>query len=116
MKRHGQRPRQMVVTSARGSQPAGRIRYKLAARGAGEDAQSLQKFANDGPIQTVVAMLSLGQHLNQTRGLQTIQVCASRGWIYARDDGKLSAGSRPAIQQAVQHARSRRLANRRSNP
>jgi hypothetical protein len=61
-------------------------------------------------FQAVVAMLSLDQNSNQIRRLQPAQVCACSGWANFGHHGKLGAGSRTAVHQAVEDARSRRLA------
>jgi hypothetical protein len=56
-------------------------------------------------------MLSLSEGFHQSQRFQTEQVGASGGWTYLGDDRKLGARARAAVEEAVEHPRSRRLAD-----
>ena len=58
-------------------------------------------------------MLSLHHYFDQALGLQAIQMDTRGRWAHVRDDGEFRAGARVIIQQAIEHARPRRLADRR---
>lgn len=68
------------------------------------------------PFQTVVMMFPLDHHFDQPLCLQSIQMYARSRRAHSRDDGKLSAGSRMPIEQRIQHAHPRRLADSGGDP
>jgi hypothetical protein len=82
---------------------------------AGEDAQPFKNMGDVGPIQTVVAMLSLHQDSDQIRCLQPAQVYACGRWTHLSHNCKLGACSRMAVHQAIENASSRRFADSRRN-
>jgi hypothetical protein len=60
-------------------------------------------------------MFTLREHFDQARSLQAIQVYARRRRAHAGDDRQFGTGVRTAIQQAVKHVSSRRLADSHCN-
>ena len=116
MQRHCQCSGHVIVTSPRRSQPVRRIRHELSVRSRGENTQPFEDSCHLQTIQAVVAMFALGEHFNQPRRLQPIQVYARRRRAYASHDRQFGTSARAAIQQAVKHASSRRLADRHRNP
>src|SRR5271166_5191228 len=115
MKRHAECSGRVIVASARGAEAAGCVRHELVARAPGEDAEPLQHIGHAGPFQTVIAMLSLDVYLDQTLGLQTVQVTARGRGTHLGHNRKLGASSRVTIQKTAEHPRSRRLSDRGGN-
>ena len=60
-------------------------------------------------------MLSLDEDFDETRFLEPMQVNACGRWAHTSDDGEFGAGPRVAVHEAVEDARTRRLANGRSD-
>ena len=61
-------------------------------------------------------MLPLDGHLDEPLGLEPQQMRACGRRAHVRDDGELGARARPAVHQAVEHARACRLPDRGGNP
>ena len=85
-----------------------------------EDGQRVGRFESDDlswragdtfTLETVIAMFALGEHLHQLLVLEPGEMHARSGRTHFADDRQLSARARMAIEQAVEHARPRRLAD-----
>src|SRR5205814_4549136 len=105
----------MVVAGSRGAQPVRRCRLEFRARSVGEDTESFECPRHLGSEQCVVTMLALPDHGDETLCLQTVEVNARGGRAHTCDDGKLRAGARAIVDQAVQHAGTRWFSDGRGN-
>ena len=68
VERHGQCPSHVIVTSTCNAKPARRVWRERAANAAGDDAQPFERTGHMRALQTVVAMLTLDDDLDQMRG------------------------------------------------
>src|SRR5271169_521671 len=68
--------RQVIVASPCGAQTGWCVRHELIARAARKNAEPFERIGHVGPFQAVEAMLSLDEHFDQVRDLQSVQVCA----------------------------------------
>jgi len=114
--RHAQSTGDVIVAGPRGAQPVrggGRERRASDSR---QHAEAFQDAGNLDPAQAVVSMLPLRHNLDEALGFQTRQVHARRGGTYFGHHRELGAGSRMAVEKAIKHARTSRLADGRSDP
>jgi hypothetical protein len=94
----------MVVASANFAQIVWCARNELRSRNAGKNTQSFERAGYIGTLQTVKVMLPLMNCPYEMSSLEAMQVNAGGGGSDASHDGKLRAGARVAVHEAVKHA------------
>ena len=75
------------------------------------DVQSLERVSNFTATEAVIAVLPLLVDRNQRLALKPVQVHACGRWAHFSDNRQLCAGAGMAIEQCMQHADTRGLAN-----
>ena len=101
----------VIVAGAGGAEVVGCVGYEVVARGAGEDAQRLEHGRDVGSVEPVVAVFPLHLDLGQVLGFELVEVDAGRRWADAGDERELGTGAGPSVEEAVEHAGARRLAD-----
>src|SRR6185312_15037128 len=101
----------MVITGAGRAKVGWRARNKLAALAAGDHRQRLESPGDAFTLETVIAVLALRKHLHQPLFLESGEMHARGRGTHLADDRQLRARARMPIEQAVEHARSCRLAD-----
>ena len=101
----------VVVAGSGGSQAARSVWDKGVARCAGENAQGFEGIANGGAFETVITMLALGRDFHEVLLIQSMEVDTGGRWSYRGNHGQFGAGAGAAVDEAVEHACTRRFAD-----
>ena len=115
VERHPQGVRDVIVASPRLAQTVRRAGDDAIACPASQHTQRFERGGHVRPLQTVVAVLPLREHLDEPLRLQPLQVHTGGRRRDVGHHGELGARAGPAVEQAVEHARARRLADRRGD-
>ena len=113
MEPNAERSGDVVITGPREPKFGRRSRTQSRGRSAGGDAQRFERSRDVGALEPVIPVPALRKHPDQPRDSQLLQVHARRRRRHVGDDGELGARAGAAVDEAIEHPRPGRLANRR---